>query len=104
MNAIEMAEPNRTPWFIEGRHRIQPVAQPCHDGLGVTLEGMGGGTRGPAAVAHQCQRQVPMVKRRIGLYAARLAAIDEAVVEVQPLLVDRAESIGNDARRAMEKR
>lgn len=39
-----------------------------------------------------------MVKRRIGLDAARLAAIDEAVVEIQPLLVDRPETIRNDAR------
>ncbi|MNZ92172.1 hypothetical protein D3C78_1111870 [compost metagenome] len=98
MNAIEMAEPNRTPGFIEGRHRIQPVAQPCHDGLGVTLEGVRRGARGPAAVAHQRQRQVPMIKRRIGLDAARLAAINEAVVKIQPLLVDRTETIGNDAR------
>ncbi|MND71945.1 hypothetical protein D3C80_634860 [compost metagenome] len=39
-----------------------------------------------------------MVKRRIGLDAARLAAINEPVVKIEPLLIDRPETVRNDTR------
>ncbi len=56
------------------------------------------GAGSPAAIPHQGQRQIPMVQRRIGLDPACLAAINEAVVKIQTLLIDRPETIGNDAR------
>ena len=98
MDAVEMAEPDRTPGLVEGRHRIEPVAEPGDRRLGVALEGVGRRTRRPAAVAHQRQRQVPVVERREGLDAARLQPVDEPIVEIEPLLVDRPGAFRNDAR------
>ena len=98
MDAVEMAEPDRAPGLVEGRHRIEPVAEAGDHRLGIALVGIGRRARRPAAVAHQRQRQVPVVERREGLDVARLAAIDEAVVEIEPLFVDRAGAFRNDAR------
>lgn len=98
MDAIEVAQPDGAPGLVEGRHRIQPVADAGDDRLGIALEGIGRLPRRPAAVAGQHQRQVPMVERREGLDAARLQAIDEPVVEIEALLVRSTRPLGNDAR------
>ncbi len=57
---------------------IQPVTEALHHHLGIALEGIGCGTRRPAAIAHKRQRQIPVIERGIGLDATRLAAIDKS--------------------------
>ncbi len=97
MNAEQMRQDHRAPRLVEGRHRIEPVTEAADDCLRVALEGVSRGTRRPAAIAHQRQRQVPVIERRKGLDAARLQAVDQLVVEVEPLLVDRPGAVRHDA-------
>lgn len=99
-----MAEPDGTPRFVEGRDRVETIPQTRDHGLGVTLVCIGGRACRPAAVAHQRQRQVPVIEGRKGLDAARLQSVDKAVVKVEPLLVDRPVPSGTIRGQAIEKR
>ena len=98
VDAQQMRQDHRAPGLVEGRDRIEPVAETADHGLGIALEGVGGRAGGPAAIAHQRQWQVPMIERRESLDAALLAAVDQAIVEIQSLLVERSGAIGIDAR------
>ncbi len=50
MDAEQMRQDHRAPRLVEGRHRIEPVAQAADDGLRVALEGISRRARRPATV------------------------------------------------------
>lgn len=98
MDAVEVAEPDDAPGFVEGRNPVEAIAKTVHHRLGIALKRIGGRTRGPAALAGEQQRQIPVVERCEGLDAARLAAVNQPVVEIEAGLVHRTRAFGDNAR------
>ena len=64
VHAPAVAEPRGTHGSLCVTQRVDAVAEPPGDGLGVLGESLGGGARRPAALVLQRLRQVPVVERR----------------------------------------
>jgi hypothetical protein len=77
---------------------LDPVGVPLPDQGGVLGEGLDGLAVEPAAVVLEGLRQVPVVQRHHRLDAGGEQPVDEAVVEVQALLVGLAAALRQHAR------
>ena len=97
MFADPVTQIGRAPWFVEGGKRIDPVTKPPYHHAGIVGEGFSGVAVSPASVTLQCEWQVPMIQRGKNLDLALNQSVDKPVVEVEPLIVCRAASVGDAA-------
>lgn len=96
--AFQVADPGRAQGFVERGPVPHPVPQaPGHD-LGVRREVLGGLARGPAAAVLEHLGQVPVVEGHGRGDAGGQQGVDQLVVEVEALGVDRAVAAGDHAR------
>src|SRR5690606_26124969 len=98
VNAEEMTEEGHAPGLVDGRGGLEAIAEFLADQGGIVGEPAGNIPVHPAAAILQGGRQIPMVERGVGFYAALEHAVDQAVVEVDALLVDGAGALGDEAR------
>ena len=77
---------------------LNAIAEAPRDDFGVLDERLRGRARRPAAQVLEGLRRVPVEERRERLDVVREQLVDEAVVEVEPRLVDRPAAGRQDAR------
>ena len=92
-----VAEERRAPRLVEGRPHVDPVAERVVHVERVLGEPVGGVAVGPAALLLQRLRQVPVVQRQPRQDAGIEQLVDEPLVEVDALRVERA-AVGTHAR------
>ena len=88
--ALVVAQHRDDPGLVVRRDRGHAVAEAALHAQRVVDEVVHRLARIPAALVLQRLRQVPVVERQVRLESARQQAVDEAVVERQPLLVPGA--------------
>ena len=98
MGAEIVAEIGDAPGLVDGRGGFEPVAEFPGNQRGVVGEPAGNVAVHPAAPVLQRGRQIPVVKRGVGLDAAFEHAIDQTVVKVETSLVDATGSLGDQSR------
>ena len=91
---LRVAEQGRDVRLVDRAPVGHPVAQPVGDDRRVLPEAQGGVPLEPAPGILEGLRQVPVVERRHRRDARLEQAVDEAVVEGEPRLVDRAAARG----------
>ena len=96
--APRVADPRVHPRLVVGDPVLDAVAEPADDGFGVLDERLRRAARRPAARILERLRRVPVEERRERLDVVREQLVDEAVVEVEPGLVDRPAPRRHDAR------
>ncbi len=75
------------------------IAELCGDKAGVIGERLGGLAPLPSAkTVLQGQRQVPVIEGDVGRHSGCEQRVDEAIVEIEPLRIGRAASVGKNAR------
>ena len=95
-----MAQLGHHPGLVVGGDGGDAITESRRHGARIVDEARHGVARRPAAVVLQGLRQVPVVQGQVGRDAARQQAVDQALVELQPGLVERAPPLGLDARPA----
>jgi hypothetical protein len=88
------------PGLVDRRGGPDAVADAAHDRLGEVGEPAGDVAIAPAAEIGQRRRQLPVIERGRGFDAARKQAVDEPVVEIEPIRVRRAATLGQNTRPA----
>src|SRR6266849_7884777 len=91
-------DPGVDPRLVVRDPMLDAIAQPARDGGRILDERLSCRARGPAPCILELLRCVPVEKRRERLDVAREQLVDEAVVEVEACLVDRAAPGREDAR------
>jgi hypothetical protein len=99
-HAMLVAEHRHHPRLVVGGDGGHAVTESRRHGACIVDEARHGVARRPAAFVLQGLRQVPVVQGQVGRDAARQQAVDQALVELQPGLVERAPPLGLDARPA----
>src|SRR5687768_11162974 len=90
---IEIASIAHHPWLVYRAPHRDPITKRFEHDRCVVAEPAGDVTIQPAAAIIQCRRQVPVIKRRVRLDAARKERIDETRIEIDSLPVHSAESV-----------
>ncbi len=98
MMAEEVRQPGHAPGLVHGRGGPDPVANAPEQYLGIIGEPACDVAVAPAAQILQRRGQFPVVEREGGLQAAGEHAVDETVVEVEPLGIHRAAALGHHPR------
>ena len=97
VQARGVAEERRAPRLVERGPHVHPVAERVVHVERVLGEALGGVADGPAALLLQRLRQIPVVQRQPRQDAGIQQLVDEALVEVDALRVERA-AVGAHAR------
>ena len=93
-----MPDPGVHPRLVVRDPVVHTVAESTDDCVRVLDEGLCCCTRGPSARILESLRRVPVEERRERFDVVRQQLVDEAVVEVEPGLVDRSAARRNDPR------
>ena len=101
-DAHAVADPDRDG-LVERGPAAHPVAEGSERQIGVVGEGVDDAAVDPAALVLEGLRQVPVIERDVGRDAGVEQFVDEARVEVDALLVDRASPFGDQARPAQRE-
>ena len=98
--AQEVRQPRDAPRLVEGRGRVEPVADAAHDHLRELGKPVRDVRVAPAAEVGERGRQLPVIEAGPGLDAAGQAGVHQPVVEVEARLVHAAghAAFGQDAR------
>ena len=89
--------PPDDPGLVVRDPALHTVSEPPGDGGGVVGKRLDDPAVGPAAAILERDRKIPVIERDARLDSRGEQRIDEAVVEVEPFLVDRADAVRDHA-------